>query len=870
MEPKKARLWKNSDTSNNYVKVTLNGTFSNRMAIGSWIRVYADSKSYSKYTKCGANYLSQNSQHKIFGVGTAKNIDSIVVEYLSGYEDQYYNLTVDTHYYFMEGETENFKIQTPERICYDDSFTLSVPKTYDSIWWNTNDTGQFLRVYKSGFYWVKARTTEGITFSDTVKVPKGPGIHLNEQVKHVACNGDKNGKIDLKPKPDSLFGNARINWSNGSWGLTNDSLGAGQYIYYLIDGSGCGFQDTIDIREPSPLNLKFNRLFEAGKADSAGILDLTVNGGNPPYQIRLNGDKVGKKIQGLPVDTYSLQIIDEEGCKLRKKIPVQKKPIPKINVVKTSPTCAGEKNGKIKVTLPDSALTRKYRIKWQKGFFGNSLQNLSSGKYTYTYTDNKGAKVIDTVQLVSPDSIKMNPEVQHRTNKELGSIELAIEGGEKPYEVFFEGKQVQKDSFQGLEPGLYKLKVKDSSGCVRKRKIRIKDSRKPDIDVAKQNVSCAGEDDGQIILNIPEDFQSDRHFSIQWDDRREGTKRTGLSPGNYIFHYMDSLEYSFSDTVSIQEPDSLKPHIVTITKNEKGDCLRNLKVKGGASPYRVRLNGKLRRHPVKNLPTGKLDLLIIDRQGCQLDTTLKIEPSKITNVEATVEKPSCANSSDGKIKLDTSSLSNTAKPVSIKWINGAKGPTIHDVTKGTYYFQALPENNGCTYEDSVFVQAPFPIDVRKQIVRTADNTFKLDLAINGGTAPYTIQLDGEQVKEPIDNITRGKHVLEITDQNNCEYIDSVRVGEPSVGLTSGSKSDKLKIQPNPVNKEESIIVSSPVKGEQITTALIVNMRGQLLNQVKFTHSKRQVNISMKQVPSGMYILRVRLNKKLIQKPLMIK
>ena len=98
-------LWQNSGNSNNYIKISLEGTVSNSMAIGSWIKVFVGGQQYTQYTLCGENYLGQNSQHHIFGVGNASMIDSITVEYTSGIEDKYYNLPVNQNYQFLEGGT---------------------------------------------------------------------------------------------------------------------------------------------------------------------------------------------------------------------------------------------------------------------------------------------------------------------------------------------------------------------------------------------------------------------------------------------------------------------------------------------------------------------------------------------------------------------------------------------------------------------------------------------------------------------------------------------------------------------------------------------------------------------------------------------
>jgi hypothetical protein len=123
------------------------------MAIGSWIRVFAGGNTFSFYTRCGENYCGQNSQHHIFGMGEHESIDSITVTYLSGITDVYYNLDVNENYYFTEGETLLFAIDSPQQviICEGNQHVLSAPE-FSTYLWNTGDTTQTISAASSGLY----------------------------------------------------------------------------------------------------------------------------------------------------------------------------------------------------------------------------------------------------------------------------------------------------------------------------------------------------------------------------------------------------------------------------------------------------------------------------------------------------------------------------------------------------------------------------------------------------------------------------------------------------------------------------------------------------------------------------------------------
>jgi type IX secretion system substrate protein/ASPIC/UnbV protein/VCBS repeat protein len=107
--PDNHSLWKNSGGSNNWLKVKLEGTTSNRNAIGSWIEVYANNKTMYRYTLCGEAFLGQNSGTEIFGVGTATNIDYVKITWLSGVVDILNNVTPNQTLTIVENSTLSTK-----------------------------------------------------------------------------------------------------------------------------------------------------------------------------------------------------------------------------------------------------------------------------------------------------------------------------------------------------------------------------------------------------------------------------------------------------------------------------------------------------------------------------------------------------------------------------------------------------------------------------------------------------------------------------------------------------------------------------------------------------------------------------------------
>ncbi len=98
-------IWENTTTNeNNWLKVKLEGTVSNRMGIGSKIKVITGDTVNYGYTLCGEGYIAQNSGSEFFGIGNATTIDAVEVHWLSGIVDRIENVDVNQTLTIIEGD----------------------------------------------------------------------------------------------------------------------------------------------------------------------------------------------------------------------------------------------------------------------------------------------------------------------------------------------------------------------------------------------------------------------------------------------------------------------------------------------------------------------------------------------------------------------------------------------------------------------------------------------------------------------------------------------------------------------------------------------------------------------------------------------
>lgn len=111
------RVFQNQlDGKQNHVQFDLTGTESNRDAIGTRIELFIndDSVAQVKTLQAGSGNLSQSSKRLTFGLGANESIDRINIVWPSGQSQTFSNLTVNTRYAAIEGESKLAE-RTPTR-----------------------------------------------------------------------------------------------------------------------------------------------------------------------------------------------------------------------------------------------------------------------------------------------------------------------------------------------------------------------------------------------------------------------------------------------------------------------------------------------------------------------------------------------------------------------------------------------------------------------------------------------------------------------------------------------------------------------------------------------------------------------------------
>lgn len=462
-------LWQNSGTDNNYVKINLTGTLSNRDAAGSWIRLYVDGHEYIKYTFLGEQYLAQNSFNNHFGLGQATVVDSVHITWPSGWIDQYYGLDVNQTHFISEGSSLQANLAaSATSFCAGDTVTLTALDGSD-VTWSNGQMGNTLLVSEPGMYSYTAMSVFGFMIeSAPIEITVLDLPELLVYPTSPTCFGEADGTLDVSIVNDELA--TATLWVNGElsdWAVNN--LSAGNYALTVTNAFGCEQEIVVELTQPDSITLEVTTGAIAcfGGTTSASA---TALGGSGELSISwITGDP-----ESLAAGSFEVIATDEQGCAVQ-YLGVVIEPDALAAAISTTDVSV-DAGGSIAVEITGG--TEPYAVTWSgpNQFTSEALilDDLEAGAYSALIEDANGCITFVTATLL-PLGIateEVQQEILWYPNPTSGTI--AFDGMPNPHDFVMVysaiGKLVYQTTLQqsidlrSLTSGAYLVEVVNQKG----------------------------------------------------------------------------------------------------------------------------------------------------------------------------------------------------------------------------------------------------------------------------------------------------------------------------------------------------------------------------------------------------------------------
>ena len=280
-------LYINNKNNNNYINFSLEGTVSNRDAIGARVSIYGPWGVQIREVRAGESYGNIYTTTLHFGLGQSALVDSAVVWFPSGITTTLYNLAANQIIKVIENSCAiSGNIITGQVIiCTGQTTQLTAAPGFASYNWSNGASGQNITVATPGYYNVIVTDANGCSaLSNNVEVMLEPDETPAVSVagNSVFCQGES---VTLTSSAAAAY-----TWSNGG---TGQSITVNQTGTYSVTIQGvCGqFTSTdIDIEvlaAPAPLT-------QGASGPSPSSLLLTATGSNLNwYDQQTGGNLIG-------------------------------------------------------------------------------------------------------------------------------------------------------------------------------------------------------------------------------------------------------------------------------------------------------------------------------------------------------------------------------------------------------------------------------------------------------------------------------------------------------------------------------------------------------------------------------------------------
>ena len=652
------------------------------------------------------------------------------------------------------------------------------------------------------------------------------------------CFGDTKGKIEVRvlggTPPYKYVKNDEppVTVGGNSFFLTN--LPTGTYTLTITDKNNCqilknGVVSPVVVKIGGPA--KPITIVNEGEPDfvkhvsgykrSNGSITTIITGGTPKkndlleYTVKIESDKgikkeislyeTGSSIRGfkstfeyLDAGTYTLTIIDDNGCTLTKKITITEPDELIINNIEATPISCNPRNsdpnnnssinsnGTLTVNAKGGVPT--YRYVWKRfnkpytETRNKTITDLVDGIYQVEVIDANENKAVGTYTLTYPDPLYLKVTKSEMTCSAPNAGQAtAIASGGTPSYTYLWNTGYTGAHITGLSAGKYFVTVSDSRGCSVQEKVVL--SYPEEVEVVSTiitPVTCYEGNDGKIALTLSGGKGA---VNVLWYDA-EGTLITqgttnggktisGLKAGKYKAVFRDQSDCpALEQFYEVLQPEKTViniPSQITICQGDSRSFDLSTAFPSATFRWTNSTGSLLSTEPTFTVSTkGNYKVEITDQKGCKEVATFEVSQSdKILEVDFLAATNSYYNYTVKLVSLSHSITTQWVLPREVTLIKEENGAAeVRFPNEGTYTIGLKGFLDGCekTVYKTLWVEKDrlgigkensskeVVIDDFKIVDNPNNGTFRIEVKLKKPVAIkiYGMDILGQMVIPPIE------------------------------------------------------------------------------------------------------------------------
>ncbi|AEV34243.1 hypothetical protein Oweho_3292 [Owenweeksia hongkongensis DSM 17368] len=656
-----------------------------------------------------------------------------------------------------------------------------------SLLWNNSQVDSSLANLTTGTYTLVLTDANGCSSQASFIITEPQALSVVvDSVSSETC-GQQNGRASISVNggtaPYSIL------WNTKQSAPSIQGLSAGTYNAVVTDANGCSDSVQVMVQGATNVALSLDSVFQPSCGAPNGYIEVSVGGGVAPYSYTWSNGGITASSSGLGAGNYLIRVQDANGCEDSVMVNLASATAPALAFQTTThPTCGGA-DGELSIAI--SGGQAPYTILWNTNDTSRALSNLAAGTYGVTVTDGNGCMVASQYTLVTPTPLVLNLDTLAAATcgNQNGMASVSVSGGTAPYSVTWSNSQLGSQ-ITGLAAGTYTAYVSDSIGCTDSISVQVQNlsgfSASLDTTVLP---SCFGGSDGFAKV-LPQGGNAP--YTFTWSNGSISDTTMGLAAGNYYVIVQDAIGCEDSINFLLTSPAPLQVSSDSLQNPScfgGNDGILSIDISGGNAPYNILWSTSDTVSTLNNLGSGSYGVTVTDSRGCSTTASFTLSnPDSLQIVLKNQQSVSCHGGNDGAI--DVSVKGGTA-PYSLLWNNSQVDSSLANLTAGTYTL-VLTDANGCSSQASFIITEPQALSVVVDSVSSetcGQQNGTASISVSGGTAPYSILWNTNQVTPSVQGLSAGTYNAVVTDANGCS--DSVQVsvaggGNFSLSLDSSS------------------------------------------------------------------------------------
>jgi hypothetical protein len=348
--------------------------------------------------------------------------------------------------------------------------------------------------------------------------------------------------------------------------------------------------------------------------DSNGTINLSVSGGDPPYQFLWSTGQSTEDLSGLAAGAYTVTISDFNGDLLEHSALISEPTAVQQSYVLANP-CFEHTNGSIQVMA--SGGSPPYVFLWSNGQWNPTISGLAPGNYSLTVSDSHNCK------LISSFSLNQNPLIENASTithvdcfgAASGAIQCSLSGGTPPF-TYLWSNGFQGQNLSSIVAGSYSFTATDDNGCLKVNVFSVGQPSELLISEAITNVNpCNGDANGSIQLSVSGGTPS--LSMIIWSNASTSLMNNNLPAGFYSVTITDQNNCQKSEGFTVLQPEAILITGQLTFPSSGNNGAIELSVQGGLPPYAFQWNNGAHTQNIQNLEENQYSVTVTDALGCQ-------------------------------------------------------------------------------------------------------------------------------------------------------------------------------------------------------------------------------------------------------------